>query len=359
MSPSKTINIPVGPKTLRIGAGHPCFVIAEAGVNHNGDPALARRLIDAAADSGADAVKFQTFVPEQVVAPAAETAAYQARNTGRTESQLDLLSRCCLPREAYLELRDHARQRDLVFLSTGFDADSVDFLAGMDVPLFKIPSGEVTNLPLLRHVAAKERPIILSTGLATLGEVETAVRALESGGCRELVILHCVTNYPAAPAEANLSAMATLRRAFDRPVGYSDHHAGTAVAIAAVALGAVAIEKHFTLDRSLPGPDHAASLEPVELRAMIGAIRNVESARGDGIKAPGASELRNRDLVRRSLHAARDLPAGHRLTADDLICLRPARGIPPGDRDMIVGRRLRRAVRKGEALPWESIGAAD
>ncbi len=359
MSSTNSIEIVTEPKILRIGAGHPCFVIAEAGVNHNGDPALARRLIDVAADGGADAVKFQTFVPEQVVAPVAETAAYQARNTGRSESQLDLLKRCCLPLAAYPELRDHARRRGLVFLSTGFDSESVDFLAGMGVPLFKIPSGEITNLPLLRHVAAKGKPVILSTGISTLGEVETGVRALEAGGCRELVILHCVTNYPAAPAEANLDAMATLRRAFGRPVGYSDHHAGTAVAIAAVALGAAAIEKHFTLDRSLPGPDHAASLEPAELRAMIGAIRDVESARGDGTKAPGASELRNRDLVRRSLHAARDLPAGHRLTADDLICLRPARGVPPGDRDMIVGRRLRRAVRKGEALPWDSIGAAD
>ena len=267
--------------SARIGAGR-CFVIAEAGVNHNGDTEMAARLIDAAANAGADAVKFQTFRAEHVVSAHAPKAAYQRATTGDGEGQLDMVRALELPADSFGALKSHADRRGILFLSTPFDHGSVDLLHKLDVAAFKIASGEITNLPLLRHVAALGKPVILSTGMSYLSEVEAAVRALQSSGLDRLALLHCVSNYPADPADVNLRAMATLSAAFAVPVGYSDHTTGIEVALAAAARGAAVLEKHFTLDRASPGADHRASLEPAELTAMVAGIRRVESALGDG-----------------------------------------------------------------------------
>ena len=336
--------------TRTIGEGHPCFVIAEAGVNHNGDAEQAHRLVDVAADAGADAVKFQTFDPERLVSPLARKAEYQAANTGSSESQLDMLRRLVLPREALGPLAAHAGERGLLFLSTPFDESSADLLEGLGMPAFKVPSGEVTNHPLVAHVAAKGRPVLMSTGMSTLAEVAEAVQVVRENGDPPLALFHCVTSYPASAADCNLRAIGAMKAAFGVPVGWSDHTAGLQVSLAAVAAGANLLEKHFTLDRSLPGPDHLASLEPGELAALVKALRQIESALGDGVKRPAASELANAAVVRRSLHAARPLPAGHVLKQGDLVVLRPGTGLPPSLRDRLVGRRLRVAVERGEML---------
>ena len=303
------------------------FVIAEAGVNHNGSLDLALQLVDAAKASGADAVKFQTFRADLLATRSAHKAAYQERTTANTESQFQMLQRLELDAAAHQRLIEHCSQIGIQFLSSPFDAQSADLLAAMNVPLFKVPSGEITNLPFLEHIASKGRPVILSTGMSTLGEVEEAVHVLKAAGATELTLLHCVTEYPAPFGQINLRAMQTLKIAFGLPVGYSDHTPGLEIAIAAVALGAEVIEKHFTLDRSLPGPDHAASLEPGELQQMVNAIRHVEVALGDGIKGPAPCELPNISVARKSLVAARDLPAGHRLVAGDLDIKRPGSGL--------------------------------
>ncbi len=326
-----------------IGGDVPCFVIAEAGVNHNGDPALAHALVDAAADAGADAIKFQTFEPDALVAADAPKAEYQLANDG-AGSQAEMLARLVLPRDAHLALADHARSRGIVFLSTPFDEGSADLLAELGVGAFKIGSGDVTNLPLLAHVARKGRPIVLSTGMSTLDEVGEAVATLRSAGCESLVLLHCVSSYPAPVAEMNLRAMATLAAQFAVPVGLSDHTHGIAIATAAVALGARVIEKHVTTDRRLPGPDHLASLEPHELRAMIDAIRAVESALGDGRKVPTPSERSTAAVARRSIHFRSALAAGASVTERDFIMLRPGTGLTPRHVAELVGRRLRRDV---------------
>ena len=333
-----------------IGEGHPCFVIAEAGVNHNGDLQLAHRLVDVAADAGADAVKFQTFDPERLVSPLASKAAYQIASTGSAESQLEMLRRLVLPQSELAPLAAHAAERGLLFLSTPFDETSADLLDGLGMAGFKVPSGEVTNHPFLAHLAAKGKPLLLSTGMSTLVEVANAIEVIRENGDPPLAILHCVTNYPAAAADCNLRAIAAMRTAFGAPVGWSDHTEGAAVSLAAVAAGARLLEKHFTTDRTLPGPDHRASLEPGELAALVQAVRAVESAMGDGVKRPAASELANASVVRRSLHAARPLPAGHVLQESDLIALRPGTGLSPAIRDRLVGRRLRAGVESGEML---------
>lgn len=338
-----------------IGAGQPVFVIAEAGVNHNGELELARRLVDAAADAGADAVKFQTFAAERVAAREAPKADYQRQTTSVDESQQQMLRRLELAPTAHRELQAHARRRGLVFLSTPFDEASADLLDALDVPAIKIGSGEVTNLPFLEHVARKGRPVILSTGMSSLDEVGAAVVAVRATGNAELVLLHCVSEYPARPADANLRAMLTLADAFRTPVGYSDHTPGLEVALAAVALGASVIEKHFTLDRGLPGPDHRASLEPAQLTELVRGIRVVEQALGDGVKAPTAGELGNRVVARRSLAAAVDLPAGLTLTRESLCALRPATGIPPASLPAVLGRKLTRARRAGELIAWSDL----
>jgi N-acetylneuraminate synthase len=331
------------------------FIIAEAGVNHNGSLDLAVRLIDAAKASGADAVKFQTFRADLLATRSAQKAPYQERTAAGAESQFEMLQRLELDEAAHRRLISHCREVGIQFLSSPFDSQSADLLAALDVPLFKVPSGEITNLPFLEYLARKGRPLILSTGMSTLAEVEEAVRVLETAGATKLTLLHCVTEYPAPFEQVNLRAMQTLRSAFGLPVGYSDHTPGIEIAVAAVALGAEVVEKHFTLDRSLPGPDHSASLEPQELRQMVEAIRHVEAALGTGIKAPAPCELPNLPIARKSLVAARPLSAGHRLEQGDLDIKRPGNGIAPKLLPELTGRTLRVSLSKDETILWKHL----
>jgi N-acetylneuraminate synthase len=340
-----------------VGDGRPAFIVAEAGVNHNGDPALARRLIDAAADAGADAVKFQTFRSEALVSRHAPKAAYQRATTGDGESQVAMLRRLELTMHQHAKLRDHCAKRGLCFFSTPFDHASVDALAALGVALFKIPSGEVTNLPLLRHVAAQGRPLILSTGMSTLPEVAEAVATIRAAGDPPLAILHCLSAYPAPVTEVNLRAMDTLRERFGAPVGFSDHTLGIEVALAAVARGAAIVEKHLTLDTRLPGPDHQASLEPDEFAALVRGIRVVEAALGDGDKRPMPSETDVRRVARKSVVAARPIRAGERLTLEHVVLKRPGTGISPAALPSILGRPVNRDIAADEVLDWSAMGA--
>jgi N-acetylneuraminate synthase len=338
-----------------IGPGHPCFVIAEAGVNHNGDVAKAEALIAAAVAAGADAVKFQTFKTEHVIAPNTAKAPYQKASTGAEESMFDMVKKLELSYDAFRHLAAASRQQGVLFLSTPFDHESVDFLAGLGMAAFKVPSGEITNFQLVTHMASQGRPLIISTGMSTIGEADAVLQCAERAGNTQVALLHCVSNYPADPAEANLRVLQTLAQAFGVPVGFSDHTLGIEVAIAAVALGSSVIEKHFTLDCSLPGPDHRASLEPDQLRAMIQGIRKVESALGNGIKAPSAAEKAVAAVGRRSLVAARDLASGTRLAVDMIALLRPGTGIPPTAMDYVLGRVLKQAVRAGDLLRLDNL----
>src|ERR1700722_1193291 len=331
------------------------LIIAEAGVNHNGSIDLAVQLIDAAKASGADAVKFQTFRADRIATRSAEKANYQQRQAADGESQFEMLQRLELDAAAHRRLFDYCRKTAIQFLSSPFDIQSIDLLDTLEVPLLKIPSGEITNLPFLERIAAKGRPVILSTGMSTLGEVEEAVQVLRAGGVSEITLLHCVTEYPAPYAEINLRAMQTLKSAFGLPVGYSDHTPGIEIAIAAVALGAEVIEKHFTLDRSLPGPDHSASLEPKEFKQMVAAIRNVESALGDGIKKPALCELPNIPVARKSVVAVRALRAGQKLAAADLDIKRPGTGLSPKLLTALVGRTLRTNIEPDELILWDHL----
>ena len=338
-----------------IGAGAPIFIVAEAGVNHNGDPALARRLVDAAADSGADAVKFQTFRVDALLTRGAPKAGYQVETTGAGESQRDMLARLELSLETLTALKAQASARGLVFFSAPFDEESVDVLAALGVALFKVPSGEVTNLPLLRHLAGKGRPIILSTGMSSLEEVEAAAAAIREAGDPPLAVLHCLSAYPAPVAEVNLRAMDALAARLGCPVGFSDHTLGIEIAVAAAARGAAIIEKHLTLDKTLPGPDHRASLDPGEFKGMVRAIRAVESALGDGEKRLMPSEADTRRVARKSLVAARPLSAGDRLAARDVVVKRPGTGISPAELDRVLGRRLTKAVAADEVIGWDAV----
>ena len=334
----------VGDRTVEAGR---TLVIAEAGVNHDGDVEVARRLIDAAADAGADAVKFQTFLPEALAAPAAPTAAYQRDHDGG-DDQRAMLERLALPAAAWADLQAHARERGVVFLSTPFDDASADLLDALDVPAVKVGSGELTNLPFLARLAGFGRPLIVSTGMATMVEVAAAVEAIESaGGAGRLALLHCVSTYPAAAADANLDAIRQLREAFGLQAGWSDHTPGIELPIAAVALGAVIVEKHLTLDRTRRGPDHAMSLEPDAFASMVAGIRAIEVALGGHDKAPTAGELEIATVARRSLHWARDLPAGTEIAATDLLALRPGSGISPAGAAVLTGRRTAHDVRAG------------
>jgi N,N'-diacetyllegionaminate synthase len=333
-----------------IGPGQPVFMIAEAGVNHNGDLKMARALIDVAAEAGADAVKFQTFRADLLTTPDAPKAEYQLQTTGAAESQLEMLRGLELSAEAHRELQSYCHERGVIFLSTPFDEAAVDLLDELGVPAFKISSGDLTNSPLLEYVASKGKPVILSTGMSELSELIEAVSILNTGGCENPVLLHCVSNYPADASEVNLRAMQTMRSAFDVPVGFSDHTEGIDVALAAVALGACVIEKHFTLDRTLPGPDHRASLEPAELASLVRSIRRVESALGNGRKVPAASEIETAKVARRSLVAARDIPAGATLERDMVVMRRPGTGLSPAVIDALVDRRAVREIAAGTIL---------
>ena len=338
-----------------IGQGHPCFVIAEAGVNHNGRLGLAEQLVEAGAAAGADAIKFQTFRAEEVVTMDAPKANYQKVQTGTAESQFEMLQRLELADTAYSQLAASCRQRQVVFLSTPFDERSADLLDELGMNAFKIPSGEITNLPLLAHVARKGKPVILSTGMSTLREVETAITAIRETGNHALAVLHCVSNYPADAADVNLRAMRTMAEAFDVPVGYSDHTMGIEVALAAVALGACIVEKHLTLDQTLPGPDHKASIEPPAFRALVGGIRIVEAALGHGRKEPALSEANTVAVVRKSLVAACDIPAGTPLSNELLAARRPGTGFAPSMRAALVGRRTRVPISAGKVITVEML----
>jgi N,N'-diacetyllegionaminate synthase len=328
------------------------LIIAEAGVNHNGDPALARKLIDVAAECGADLVKFQTFSSDSLVTRTAAKAEYQNRTTDSKESQHEMLRRLELTTEMHKELIAHCAARGIGFFSTGFDIESVDLLVGLGQDRFKIPSGEITNLPYLRHIGRMGKSVILSTGMAEMDEIQAAIDALEEAGTprANITILHCTTEYPTPAAEVNLRAMLSIQKAFGVEVGYSDHTRGIEVAIAAVALGASVIEKHFTLDRSLPGPDHQSSLEPEELKAMVAAIRNIEIALGDGIKHPTPSEARNKPVARKSLVASQVIRAGEPFTAENLTTKRPGTGISPMRWDEVVGRAASRDFMADELI---------
>jgi N,N'-diacetyllegionaminate synthase len=318
----------------------PILIIAEAGVNHNGDLALAKQLIDVAADAGADLVKFQTFSADRLATRQTKKADYQSVTTDSAETQHQMLSRLELSANMHHELIAYCATRNIEFFSTGFDIESVDFLISLGINRFKIPSGEITNLPYLSHIGQFSEPVIISTGMATMGDIEAAIDVLEQAGTpRSLItVLHCTTEYPTPMAEVNLRAMQSMQAAFGVAVGYSDHTAGIEVAIAAVALGATVIEKHFTLNKNLPGPDHKASLEPYELKAMVSAIRNIEIALGDGIKRLTPSEARNKPVARKSLVASKAIKAGEVLSGENITTKRPGTGISPMSWGAVMGR---------------------
>jgi N,N'-diacetyllegionaminate synthase len=328
------------------------LIIAEAGVNHNGDINLAKQLIDVAAAAGANFVKFQSFNADRQVTQTAQKADYQIRTTGSLESQYEMLSRLELTVAMHHELIEHCKKRNIAFISTGFDIESVDLLINLGQELFKIPSGEITNLPYLRYIGRLGKKVILSTGMSTLGDIESAIDALEQAGTprSNLTVLHCTTEYPTPMKEVNLRAMQSIRAAFDVAVGYSDHSQGIEVSIAAVALGASVIEKHFTLDHNLPGPDHKASLEPDQLKAMIDSIRNIEMALGNGVKSLTPSEIKNRSIVRKSLVASRVIKAGEIFTVENLTTKRPGLGISPMRWDDVLGKRAPREFLADELI---------
>ncbi len=328
----------------RIGRGHPCFIIAEAGVNHNGDLTLAKELIDAAAQAGADAVKFQNFTAASLVSRGAPKADYQKATTPGRESQFEMIRKLELSEDMTRALFEYAAQKRILFLSTGFDERSVNVLDRIGVPAFKIGSGDITDIPLLQHIGSKRKPVILSTGMSYLEEVESAISSIEEAGCSELALLHCVSSYPANPESANLRALTTLEKTFTRPVGFSDHSLGFEVAVAAIALGACILEKHITLDNQLPGPDHKVSLTPHRFQDLIRALRVVEAAMGDGGKHPSASELEIRDVARKSIVASCDIPPGTLITRQMLAFKRPGTGIAPGQWGRLVGKTANRLI---------------
>lgn len=332
-----------------------CYVIAEIGVNHNGSVQAARELIDAAAEAGADAVKFQTFSADDLVTKNARKATYQSRNTGDDGSQHAMLERLELTESDFEGLMSYCVEKGIDFLSTPFGMPQADLLERLGVGAFKVSSGDLTYHQFLAHLARKGLPIILSTGMATLAEVDEALEVIDSAGRSQVALLHCVSDYPAAPASCNLQAMTTMAHAFGRPVGWSDHTLGTAVGFAAVAIGARLIEKHITLDQQMDGPDHKASMEPADFTPYVAGIRAIAEAMGDGVKRPHSDELRTAAVARRSIVAIRDLAKGATIATDDVEILRPGTGLPPSMLDFIVGCRLGRDVAANEPLTAEDL----
>ena len=328
------------------------LIIAEAGVNHNGDMALAHELVDAAAEAGADLVKFQTFSAEALVAKDAPKADYQKRLTAGDENQFGMLKRLELSPADHLALMDRCRERGIGFFSTGFDLASLVFLEGLGFTRHKVPSGEITNYPYLRKMGSFGKEVLLSTGMANLGEIEAALQVLEESGTprEKIIVLHCTTEYPTPMCEVNLRAMRAIGEAFGVRIGYSDHTPGIEIPIAAVAMGAIVIEKHFTLNRNLPGPDHQASLELGELKEMVRVIRNVEVALGDGIKRPTPSELKNKQVARKSIVAIGTIREGEPFTDDNLGSKRPGSGLSPMEMPALIGRLADREYGDGEML---------
>jgi len=338
------------------------LIIAEAGVNHNGDLDTARRMIEVAADAGADVVKFQTFKAEKVIVRNAPKADYQKETTGSDESQLEMVRRLELNEDAHYRLFNHCQKRGIVFLSTPFDLESIDLLNRLGLRILKIPSGEITNLPYLRKIGALRKKLIISTGMADLGEIEDALDVLmRAGTVREnITVLHCNTEYPTPFEDVNLRAMLTIKAAFSGiQVGYSDHTPGIEVPIAAVALGARVIEKHFTLNRNMEGPDHRASLEPHELKSMVLAIRNIEKSMGSGLKKPSPSEFKNRKIVRKSVVASRDIVKGEILSLNNISVKRPGTGISPIYWDEIIGKMADRDFKADEFISFEGLATTE
>lgn len=346
-------SIRIGDKSM--GEGLPVFVVAEIGVNHNGDRDLLRRLLDAAVQCGVDAVKFQAFSTDKLATVGAPKAEYQEATTSPTESQYQLLKRLELSQDSLRWLMDHTRQQGIIAFATPFDEGSADLLGSLGVPAFKIGSGDLTNLPLLRHVAGKDRPMVVSTGMATLGEVEDAVQAVRQAGCHDLILCHTTSNYPAVVEDANLRVLGTIRQAFQVPIGFSDHTMGLTTSLGAVALGAVLIEKHLTLDRSLPGPDQKASLEPHEFRQLVVGVREMEAALGSPIKQPQPREWEVRRIAFRSLVATCDIPKGMVIQPNMLSCKRPGTGIEPKYLELVVGRTAKVDIKQDEVITWDRV----
>ncbi|MCF7804221.1 MAG: N-acetylneuraminate synthase [Candidatus Marinimicrobia bacterium] len=337
------------------------FIIAEAGVNHNGNINIAKRLIDAAVQAGSDAVKFQAFIADKLVSKGAKKADYQIKNMSKSEeAQYEMLKKLEFSNKDFRELKDYCDSNDIEFMTTPFDEDSADSVVDL-LKRIKIPSGEITNLPFVKYLAQKGKPLILSTGMSTLGEVEKAVNILaenqniDEGDIPTLTVLHCTTNYPCPYEEVNLNAMLTLKNAFNLPVGYSDHTLGIEVPIAAAAMGATVVEKHFTLDRSMEGPDHKASLEPDELKRMVQSIRNIEIAIGDGRKRPNQSELKIMNDVRKSIIAKEEISSGTKITSNMIEIKRPGNGLPPDDMEKIIGLRIYKDKKAEDVLTWEDF----
>lgn len=326
------------------------YIIAEAGVNHNGDIELAKKLIEEGAKSGADAVKFQTFKASTLSSKTAKKAEYQKQTTDSEETQYEMLKKLELDYSVHEELMAYANDHGVQFLSSAFDLESIDLLVELDIPLFKVPSGEITNLPYLRKTAQTGKPIILSTGMCTLGDIEKAIQVLQENNAEDITVLHCNTEYPTPMKDVNLLAMNTIGSAFDVKVGYSDHTLGIEVPIAAVALGAQVIEKHFTLDKTMEGPDHKASLDPTELKEMVDAIRNIEVALGDGIKTPTESEKANMSIARKSIVAKTEIQEGEIFSEKNLTIKRPGTGISPMKWDEVIGKKARENYNEDDVI---------
>jgi len=326
------------------------FIIAEAGVNHNGDIRMAKELIDAAKSAGANAVKFQTFKAEHLVSKVAQKADYQKQATETDESQLEMLKKLELSFGDFKDLKKYCEKKEILFLSTAFDLDSINFLESLEMPIYKVPSGEITNLPYLMKIASFGKPVIISTGMSDLDEVGLALEVLRDNGAGTMTLLHCNTQYPTPFEDANLKAILTLKERFGLAVGYSDHTLGIEAPIAAIALGATVIEKHFTLDKSLEGPDHKASLDPQELKTMVTSIRNIEVALGDGIKQPSVSETMNIEVARKSIVARRNIVKGEIFTQDNLTVKRPGNGISPMKWFEVLGMSAKRDFCEDELI---------
>ena len=337
-----------------VGAGEPCFIIAEAGVNHNGDIGLAKKLIDAAKTAGVDAVKFQTFRTEDIVSKTTSVATYQEKNIGTSESQQEMLKKLELSYDDFVELKKYCDEKGIIFLSTPHTEDAIDFLENL-IPAYKTGSGDLINLPFLKKVAKKGKPIILSTGMSTMQEVEEALEAIYEEGNNQVIVLHCTTDYPCPFEDANLRVMQAMKEKFNCLVGYSDHTLGVTVPIIAVSLGAAVIEKHFTTDKNLYGPDHKASLEPNELKKMVEEIRKTETALGSSDKTPTGPEKEIMKVIRKSIVAKRDIKAGDIIEREMLTIKRPGTGIEPKFIGRVLGKKTKKPIKKDEIIGWDKL----
>lgn len=325
-------------------------IIAEAGVNHNGSLEIAKKMVLVAAQAGADYIKFQTFCPEKLVSKSAQKADYQKKNMGTQETQLEMLQKLALAQEDFKELKEYCKKQNIGFISTPFDLESIDFLNTLDMDFWKIPSGEITNLPYLEAIGKTRKKVVLSTGMCEMNEIQAAIAVLEKNGTKDIVILHCNTEYPTPFSDVNLLAMEQMKAILKKPIGYSDHTLGIEVPIAAVALGAIVIEKHFTLDKTMEGPDHKASLEPDELKAMVQAVRNIEKALGTGIKTISESEKKNISIARKSIVASKDIKKGEAFSENNLTVKRPGTGISPMHWHELIGKYAQRDYKADELI---------